>query len=143
MITDALCWVPPQNKPVGDDITNCRKFLRATMTSLPRLHVILALGKIAHDSTIRVLQLTQREFPFRHGGRYAAVDNERPVDIVSSYYCSRYNINTRRLTVEMFDSIFQTISQILRESRDTSVASHDSLGSSPREQFSYEANPTN
>ena len=116
VITNAVRCVPPQNKPVGDEITNCRKFLRATITSLPRLRVILALGKIAHDSTIRALRLTQREFPFGHGTRYTAVDNEHPVEIVSSYHCSRYNINTRRLTVEMFDSIFQTISKILRES---------------------------
>ena len=116
VVTDALRCVPHQNKPVGDEITNCREFLHATITSLPRLRVILALGKIAHDSTIPPLQLTQREFPFGHGARHVAVGNEHPIEIVSSYHCSRYNINTRRLTVGMFDSIFQTISTILRES---------------------------
>ena len=136
VITNAVRCVPPQNKPVGDEITNCRTFLHATITSLPRLRVILALGKIAHDSTIRALQLKQREFPFGHGARYLAVGNGHPIEIVSSYHCSRYNINTRRLTVGMFDSVFQTISKILRESRDTLVASQGSLESSPRAQFS-------
>ncbi len=123
MITNAVRCVPPQNKPVGEEIANCLKFLKATLTSLPRLRVILALGKIAHDSAVRGLELPLRDFPFGHGRVYTVPNYSDPVSIVSSYHCSRYNINTGRLTKDMFDKVFQTIVSILATEDGYSVKS--------------------
>src|SRR5215510_9070510 len=49
-ITNAVRCVPPDNKPVGAEIATCRQFLRGEIARLPRLRIILALGRIAHDS---------------------------------------------------------------------------------------------
>lgn len=114
MITNAVRCVPPQNKPVGEEITNCRKYLQATIASMPKLRVILALGKIAHDSTIRALKQPLRDYPFGHETNYRLRNDGNSIVLISSYHCSRYNINTRRLTLEMFDNVFQKISDELR-----------------------------
>ena len=114
MITNAVRCVPPQNKPTGEEITNCRQFLQASISSLPKLRIILALGKIAHDSVIRGLELRLKDFPFGHGTVYEVTKSANPVTIVSSFHCSRYNINTKRLTIDMFDQVFQTVVSILK-----------------------------
>lgn len=102
MITNAVRCVPPQNKPIGAEINQCRGFLKARMAALPSLKVLLCLGKISHDSTMRTLGLRLRDYPFGHASEYQAGG----YTILSSYHCSRYNTNTRRLTPEMFEQVF-------------------------------------
>ncbi len=55
LLTNAVRCVPPENKPVGSEIANCRPFLAATIGNLPNLRAIVALGRIAHESTLRRL----------------------------------------------------------------------------------------
>lgn len=102
MITNAVRCVPPQNKPVGAEINQCRPFLKSRIDQLPKAKVLLCLGKISHDSTVRTLGLKLKDHPFGHGTEYL-VGNQT---LLSSYHCSRYNTNTRRLTEEMFEAIF-------------------------------------
>jgi uracil-DNA glycosylase len=105
-ITNAVRCVPPQNKPVGAEIANCRPFLLSEISALERLRVILCLGKISHDSTVRALGLRMAAHPFRHGGEHQIEVSGRNISLLSSYHCSRYNTNTRRLTPEMFADVF-------------------------------------
>lgn len=99
MVTNAVRCVPPQNKPVGAEVNNCRPFLISRIDSLPKLKVLLALGKIAHDTTIRTFGLKQSAYKFGH----AAVHHlPNGLTLVDSYHCSRYNVNTNRLTEDMF-----------------------------------------
>ncbi|OCW58007.1 hypothetical protein AWJ14_02515 [Hoeflea olei] len=100
-ITNAVRCVPPGNRPTGAEITTCRPFLSATIERLCNLEVILTLGKIAHDSTVRALGEKPVHHPFGHGAE-TRIGN---VLILSSYHCSRYNINTGRLTGDMFDAV--------------------------------------
>lgn len=104
MITNAVRCVPPQNKPVGAEINQCRDFLKARIAGLPKLKVLLCLGKISHDSTVRALGLRLAAHPFGHGSQYAVGG----YTLLSSYHCSRYNTNTRRLTEAMFEDVFAT-----------------------------------
>jgi uracil-DNA glycosylase len=106
MITNAVRCVPPENKPIGEEINRCRPFLEARIAALPKLKVIVCLGKISHDSTLRALGLKVSAHPFGHGSRYEVSVNGRPVTLLSSYHCSRYNTNTGRLTAEMFEDVF-------------------------------------
>ncbi len=112
MITNAVRCLPPQNKPIGAEINTCRDFLKARIAALPRLKAIIALGKIAHDSTVRALELKLKDHPFGHGVHYqislpaSQTLKAGRVDFLSSYHCSRYNTNTRRLTTEMFEDVF-------------------------------------
>jgi uracil-DNA glycosylase family 4 len=102
-ITNAVRCVPPENKPVGAEINTCRQFLTAAIEAMPQLKVIITLGRISHDSTIRALGGKQAHHPFAHGAKTGMGD----ICIISSYHCSRYNTNTGRLTVEMFDAVFE------------------------------------
>jgi len=113
MITNAVRCVPPENKPVGAEINQCRPFLEARLAALPKLKVILCLGKISHDSTLRALGLKVARYPFGHGTKYEVAANGRSVTLLSSYHCSRYNTNTGRLTPEMFEAVFASAKEAL------------------------------
>jgi uracil-DNA glycosylase family 4 len=102
MVTNAVRCAPPENKPTPDEIARCRPFLQARMDALPRLRVILALGSIAHESVLRAHDLNPSSCKFAHGAE-AALPGGRT--LLSSYHCSRYNTQTRRLTTEMFEAV--------------------------------------
>jgi uracil-DNA glycosylase family 4 len=104
-IGNAVHCVPPQNKPTPAEIHTCRQFLVALISGMPNLRAIVALGRIAHDSTVKALALRAAQAPFAHGavheaGRYRLYD---------SYHCSRYNTNTGVLTPEMFRAVFARV----------------------------------
>jgi uracil-DNA glycosylase family 4 len=112
MITNAVRCVPPQNKPNGSEIKTCRRFLEARIEALPGLAVILALGRIAHDSTISALGLKRSATPFGHNAHHKVPGSNcdgQELVLFDSYHCSRYNTNTRRLTPQMFEQVFQDI----------------------------------
>ena len=110
MISNAVRCVPPENKPTPEEITTCRPFFEARVAALPKLQVMLALGRIAHDQTLTALGLRKTLFPFAHSARHD-LGNGRV--LYDSFHCSRYNTNTKRLTVEMFRSVFAAIKQEL------------------------------
>jgi uracil-DNA glycosylase family 4 len=113
IISNAVRCVPPENKPTGAEIVTCRQFLISRMAQLPNLKVILALGRIAHDSTVRALNAKPSTAVFGHGRRHTLISPVGPVTLHDSYHCSRYNTNTGRLTVEMFHSVFAAIAKDL------------------------------
>ncbi|MEO1576532.1 MAG: uracil-DNA glycosylase, partial [Pseudomonadota bacterium] len=102
-LTNAVKCLPPQNKPVGAEINTCNAFLKAELDALPRPTIVLVLGGIAHRAVLRALGLKQSAVKFAHGAEATPVDG---LTLVSSYHCSRYNTQTRRLTPEMFDALF-------------------------------------
>ena len=104
-ISNAVRCVPPQNKPLPVEINSCRAFLSATVETMPRLRAIVALGRVAHDSILKVLGLRAATAPFAHGAMHQAA----AVRLYDSYHCSRYNTNTRVLTPEMFRSVFAAV----------------------------------
>lgn len=112
IITNAVRCVPPQNKPVGAEIKLCRPFLVRRIERLPRLKAIIALGRIAHDSTLSALELKKKSNPFRHRARH--IVNER-LHLFDSYHCSRYNTNTGRLTTQMFEGLFEDVTEFLAQ----------------------------
>jgi uracil-DNA glycosylase len=68
--------------------------------------VILPLGAIAHGSVLRALRLNGSRHPFAHGAVYAVA---RGPTLAPSYHCSRYNLNTGRLTPVMFERVFARV----------------------------------
>ena len=109
-ITNAVKCLPPANKPTIDEIVTCNKYLVEELNNLRENSVVLALGKIAHDSVLRALKHQLSRYPFGHGTTYALPQGVR---LLSSYHCSRYNTQTRRLTPEMFAKIFETARAML------------------------------
>jgi uracil-DNA glycosylase family 4 len=104
-IGNAVHCVPPQNKPLPAEINTCRIFLSSTIATMPRLRAIVALGRIAHDSTLKALGVRAASAPFGHG----AIHPAGTLKLYDSYHCSRYNTNTRVLTPEMFRSVFAKV----------------------------------
>ncbi len=104
-IANAVHCVPPQNKPLPHEINTCRQFLTARIHEMPALRAIVALGRIAHDSTVKAIGLSASRAPFAHG----AVHECGKVRLYDSYHCSRYNTNTGVLTSEMFRAVFKRV----------------------------------
>ena len=108
-IINAVRCVPPQNKPTPEEINTCRQFLTPAFTGYPALKMVLTLGAIGHQSTIKALGGRLAAHPFKHN-----LETEvGGLTVVSSYHCSRYNTNTGVLTEAMFNDVFETIKRRL------------------------------
>lgn len=103
VILNAVRCLPPANKPEPAEIVNCRPFLEQSLAALPNLRVIVALGQIAHNAAARALALKPSTTKFGHGAEHQAGE----ITLLSSYHCSRYNQNTRKLDAAMFESVFE------------------------------------
>ncbi len=109
-ITNAVKCLPPQNKPTGDEIKRCNHFLAAEIKALPEHSVILALGNIAHQAVLRAYGLKSNAAKFGHHTSFTLPDGNR---LVSSYHCSRYNVQTQRLSMAMLAEVFATVRSFL------------------------------
>ena len=107
-ITNAVKCLPPENKPLPDEIKRCNGYLRDEIAALPKSAALFALGNIAHQAVLRALDLKLRDFPFGHGTCHELPGGRVLFD---SYHCSRYNTQTRRLTTEMFDAVVAAIAR--------------------------------
>lgn len=101
-ITAAGRCVPPDNKPAPDELRNCRSWLEQELEFVPKLRVILALGRIAHDTWLESSGLKKSKYVFGHGLEYGLPDGKILLD---SYHVSQQNTQTGRLTAAMFDTI--------------------------------------
>ena len=111
-IANAVRCLPPENKPLPAEFTECRPFLQAELAVMPDLKVILALGKGAHDQVLRALTVRPAgSYPFIHSRLHRLPTG---LQLADSYHCSRYNTNTGRLTTEMFEDVFQKIRSALK-----------------------------
>jgi uracil-DNA glycosylase family 4 len=105
-ITNAVKCLPPQNKPTGLEINQCNYFLAEEIKTLPDKAVIMALGGIAHQAVLKAYAFKLSVAKFGHNKSYQLPDGKT---LVSSFHCSRYNVQTKRLTKEMFADVFETI----------------------------------
>ncbi|HYD34214.1 MAG TPA: uracil-DNA glycosylase [Methylophilaceae bacterium] len=110
-ISNAVKCLPPENKPTGDEITTCNRYLAAELATLPASTVLLALGNVAHLAVMKALQLRPTAYKFGHAARHVLPTGHVLYD---SYHCSRYNTQTRRLTDAMFHQVFEHIRNELR-----------------------------
>lgn len=105
-IANSVRCVPPQNKPLPDEIAACRGFLGSVLGEMRNLNTILALGRIAFDTVIRAAGCKPSQYKFGHG---EVADIGNGCKLFGSYHCSRYNTNTGRLTPAMFYDVFDKI----------------------------------
>jgi uracil-DNA glycosylase family 4 len=109
-VTNAVKCLPPENRPKGSEVINCNPYLIAEINALPRPALLIALGRIAHNATLRALDLKQRPYPFAHGALHPINDG---LQLLDSYHCSRYNTQTGRLSEAMFHDIFRRAQELL------------------------------
>jgi len=108
-ISNAVKCLPPANKPLTAEIKQCNAYLAEELRDLPDNAVIISLGGIAHQSVLRALELKRSAYPFAHNAYYA-LENAH---LISSYHCSRYNTQTKRLTPDMFQAVFARATSLL------------------------------
>jgi uracil-DNA glycosylase family 4 len=102
-ILNAVKCLPPQNKPLPDEVQMCRQFLATGLDALKQARILIALGQIAHLSTVHVRGGRPSQARFAH---LAEHDMPGGRILIDSYHCSRYNANTGRLTPAMFEAVF-------------------------------------
>lgn len=111
-ITNAVKCLPPENKPTGEEIATCNAYLANELTLMKSGSAILVLGGIAHQSVLKAFDLKKSAYPFAHGKQYLLPNN---TTLFTSYHCSRYNTQTKRLTEKMFQQVFQQITTYLAD----------------------------
>jgi uracil-DNA glycosylase len=110
-ISNAVRCAPPQNKPTLEEFDLCRDFLRRELELLPSVRAVLALGKLAHDSYLKLHGERLSAWPFRHGAVHQLATG--PV-LIDSYHPSRQNTNTGVLKWEMWIDVISAALELAR-----------------------------
>ena len=114
-IAAAVRCAPPANKPLPEEIDRCLVHLQDEVAQLPRLQVVVTLGKIAWDAWFKLLSTRAIELPrprpaFGHGAKWT----HDGITLIGAYHPSRQNTNTGVLTPKMYDEVFRAVRQSLR-----------------------------
>jgi uracil-DNA glycosylase family 4 len=110
-ITAVCRCAPPGNRPAVQEMANCRSYLQREIALIgPRIFV--ALGRVAFDNLLHLNPSRRNSAAFSHGAVHP-LDHDRY--LVASYHPSRQNTQTGRLTVEMFDRVWETVGELLKQ----------------------------
>jgi uracil-DNA glycosylase len=107
-ICSVVRCAPPGDKPTPQEIRNCATHLAAEIEALPKIRVVVCLGKIAFDGYMAYLLqsgvITRKsDYRFAHGAEYTLPNG---LHLLASYHPSLRNTNTGRLDSTMFGRIF-------------------------------------
>jgi len=107
-IAAAVRCAPPDNKPTPEEIARCLPHLDAEIAALPRVRVVVALGKIGFDAYVQLLRLRGLAMRRRPAfGHACAHDLPNGQTLIGCYHPSRQNTNTGKLTSRMMDDVFR------------------------------------
>ena len=115
-VTAAARCAPPGNRPLPEEIANCRAYLEAELEIL-RPRAVLALGRIAFDAYLKLLRERKAlprtaQLDFRHGASYTlAADLPQ---LFAAYHPSQQNTQTGRVTPKMYGQVMQKIRKFLQ-----------------------------
>jgi uracil-DNA glycosylase len=115
-LTAAARCAPPGNKPQPSELDKCQPYLEQEIELIaPR--VIVALGRIAFDRILRIHKLPLSAYHFAHAAVYLlGIDPPKSGPwLIASYHPSQQNTLTGKLTVEMFELIWQRARELLEE----------------------------
>jgi uracil-DNA glycosylase len=121
-IAAAVRCAPPANKPTTEEIARCLPHLAAEIAALPRVSVIVALGKIGFDAYLQLLK--QRGIALRPRPEFGhAVMHQLPngQTLIGCYHPSRQNTNTRKLTAAMMDEVFAIARWALQKTEELRI----------------------
>jgi len=123
-IAAAVRCAPPDNRPLPDEIARCLPHLDAEMAALPRVRVVVALGKIAFEAYLQLLRARDaaarvaravgsrgKRPAFGHARTYRLPNGQT---LIGCYHPSRQNTNTGKLTAPMMDEVFKKVLRRLR-----------------------------
>jgi uracil-DNA glycosylase len=118
-ISAACRCAPPDNKPLPQEILNCRPYLERELEILqPR--AMLALGKIAWDAYLEILKqrgaiASRAKYVFAHGAE-VAMPAPWP-RLFGVYHPSQQNTQTGRVTPAMYAQVFRRLRQFIGDSQ--------------------------
>jgi uracil-DNA glycosylase family 4 len=124
-ITATIRCAPPNNKPLPEEIENCRPYFLKELDLLKNVRVLVPLGQIAFTQTLKSLRLKGLEIPplsFGHGKIYSLRTPNGSTELaevsqlrtlITTYHPSQQNTQTGRLTKSMFHRVFRTVTKRL------------------------------
>ena len=113
-VTNILKCVPPDDKPLGDEISNCSNFFNEEFLTLKKLRVIVTLGRVAFDNCINLHKnkyQIKKKFIFKHGKKLLLPNG---IIIIPSYHPSPRNVNTKLITNKMMVSLFKKAKKLAK-----------------------------
>lgn len=118
-ITASLRCAPPENKPRPEELRHCQPYFEKEIALLKRVRAVLALGRIAFDTYLRVVAgrpgfPPRSSFQFAHGASFA-LPGGLP-RLFAAYHPSQQNTQTGRLTPQMFRRVLDDIRTFLKAS---------------------------
>lgn len=101
-IASTVRCAPPQNKPLKEEIFNCRPYFQKEIEMLPNLKVVITLGQIAFKN---FLDARGEKGPvFGHLRQYRLSDG---TILISSFHPSKQNTQTGKLSWKDWVSVFE------------------------------------
>jgi uracil-DNA glycosylase family 4 len=113
-ITATIRCAPPKNRPLPEEIKNCRAYFLKELDLLKNVKVYVPLGQIAFIQTLKSLRMQGLEIPpltFGHGKVYPLPNGQV---MITTYHPSQQNTQTGKLTQPMFHQIFKMVCKELR-----------------------------
>ena len=107
-MTPALKCVPPKDKPKAEELKKCLIYLSEEISYLEHTKIILALGKIAFESCLKLFKIKPSKYKFIHGAEYS-INNE--LQILACYHPSPRNVNTGRINEARMIEVLKTVSK--------------------------------
>ena len=108
-ITNILKCVPPGDKPMNEELSQCSNYFTKEIDYLKKIKVIVTLGKVAFDNCVKIYKKKfniNHKFEFKHGKKYLLPDNKI---LIACYHPSPRNVNTGKLDFEMMTDLFNNI----------------------------------
>ena len=106
-ITNILKCVPPQDKPISQELNNCSSYFDYELTNLKKLRIIITLGKVSFDNCLKILKKKiklEKKIQFKHGKIFKLSNN---IILISSYHPSPRNVNTKLVSSKMMVNLFK------------------------------------
>ena len=113
-ITNILKCVPPGDKPMNEELSQCSNYFIKEIDYLKKIKVIVTLGKVAFDNCVKIYKKKfniNHKFEFKHGKKYLLPDNKI---LIACYHPSPRNVNTKVVTHAMINSLFRKAKKISR-----------------------------
>ena len=111
-ITNILKCVPPGDKPMNEELSQCSNYFTKEIGYLKKIKVIVALGKVAFDNCVKIYKKKfniNNKFEFKHGKKYLLPDNKI---LIACYHPSPRNVNTKVVTNAMINRLFRKAKKI-------------------------------
>lgn len=133
LVSAACRCAPPANRPLPEELANCRGYLARELERLSPKTFLVALGAIAFDACLRVLAQAGRDLPrprprFAHGASFRI----GPHTLLACYHPSQQNTYTGKLTPGMLEDILRRATRGAASQQKREAETRARAGVAPR-----------